>query len=74
MSIIMVDCEDCYKRADRLLAASQKLEEYAGRLDDSCQELKAGLLKQAEVFHKLKDDIYASTDIWTDFYKKNVRL
>lgn len=73
MSIIAVDCEDCYRRADKFAAMAKTCAGYADKLGAEGGDLAAGLRAEAEEFAALSADIRAATDVWTDFYTHNVR-
>lgn len=74
MAIIMIDCDDCYERADKFEALAKKCAEYSEKLGEECPELKAELVKYGGLFEELTVDIRKNTDIWADFYRRNVRL
>ncbi len=73
MSIIMVDCEDCYDRAKRFEDMSMKCADYAKKLSSDDAEIAEALTKKAEEFMALSKDIVTATDVWTDFYTHNQR-
>lgn len=74
MAIIMIDCDDCYERAEKFGEISERFADYARRLGNQGGELTAELLNYCGKFSSLSKDIKASTDIWADFYAHNVRL
>jgi len=45
MAIIMIDCDDCYIRANKFEQMAKKCAEYSQKLGDECPELKAELEK-----------------------------
>lgn len=74
MAIIMVDCDDCYARANKLDEIGRRFANYADQLGADGGELTEALQSYSRIFGELKKDIDASTDIWADFYAHNVRL
>jgi len=74
MAIIMVDCDDCYERANKFGEISRKFSMYADMLGQQGEALTAALREYSQKFETLREDINASTDIWADFYAHNVRL
>ena len=73
MSIIMVDCSNCYQRAKRFAEMSALLRSYADEIGSENEELSSGLAKYSEEFNSLSEDITKATDVWTYFYDHNVR-
>ena len=73
MSIIMVDYEDAYIRADKLFGMSAKCTELSAKLSDF-PELAPKLSDFSERFAALSADIRKGADIWEDFYRNNIRL
>jgi len=74
MAIIMIDCDDCYARANKLKEIGLRFADYADKLGAEGGELTEALRCYSESFADLKKDIDASTDIWADFYAHNIRL
>lgn len=74
MAIIMIDCDDCYIRANKFEQMAKKCAVYSEKLGGDCPELKAELEKFGNLFEALTEDIRRNTDIWADFYRRNVRL
>ena len=74
MAIIMVDCDDCYARAEKFGEMSRRFASFAEQVGAQSTELQAELEAYSVKFEQLRKDIVASTDIWQDFYDHNVRL
>lgn len=73
MSIIMVDYEDAYERADRFGKMSEKCADFSETLKD-----EAGIAQRLEAlsarFSSLSADIRRGADVWEEFYRTNIRL
>ena len=73
MSIIMVDYEDAYKRADKFAEMSLKCAALAAKAADD-KGMSEKLIDLSEKFKSLETDIRTGAEIWDDFYRRNVRL
>ncbi|MCD8099075.1 MAG: hypothetical protein LUE06_00645 [Oscillospiraceae bacterium] len=74
MSIIMVDCADGFKRADKLADYSARCAACAAALGEENTMLSAELIGVSQRLAQLGEDVRRGSEVWDDFYRRNVRL
>jgi|GEM_PF-4510892 len=73
MSIIMVDYEDAYRRADKLSGMGRQCAELSKKLSE-LPEAASALSDFSVRFAAISADVRKGADIWEDFYRNNIRL
>lgn len=74
MSIIMVDYEDAFRRADKLDEFRGKCAVCAAKLEQENSPLHENLSDITRRLAELSADVRSGGRVWDEFYRANVRL
>lgn len=72
MSIIIVDYEDAYERAEVFGRMSETMLEMSKAIEND--GIKSRMSDFSKTFAELQTDIRAGADVWEEFYRHNIRL